>query len=215
MSSDRPSRRAKWVWLAVALVVIGTIASLRYVRDAGSREQGSRELRRSELTLRDGLLYAAGETAPFTGKFYDSYAPNIRKLEIEIRGGKAHGRSLGFYENHQLEVEETFVEGVSHGPRTRWHQNGMKRSEENIEHGQVVGRYVEWHDNGQKAVEMMLLDGKPDGLVEAWHPSGVLKSRVRFERGQQVSRQFSNDSSQAAGVTEPSPAEDAAPSALR
>ena len=38
-----------------------------------------------------------------------------RKLEIEIHDGKAHGHSRGWYDNGQMEVDETFVHGGGHG----------------------------------------------------------------------------------------------------
>ena len=149
-----------------------------------------RELMRSELDLRDGRLYATGETRPFTGRLVEIYTAERRKLEIEIHDGQAHGLSRGWYDDGQIEVEETFVAGISHGPRTRWHQNGAKKSAAQIVNGELEGPYAEWHENGQPAIAMTLHRGQPDGLVEAWHPSGALKSHVRFEQGRQVSRDF-------------------------
>ena len=149
-----------------------------------------RELTRSQLELRDSRLYATGEDRPFTGRLIETYSAQRRKLEIEINGGEANGRSRGWYENGQLEVEETFVKGVSSGPRKRWYANGSQKSLAQIESGKVVGRFIEWHENGRKAVEMTLVDGKPDGLVEAWHPSGSLKSQVQFDHGREVAKEF-------------------------
>lgn len=157
--------------LAFLLVLaISIVAGFRFAAGPEFWNRGPRELRRNELTLRDGLLFASGETNPFTGRLYDTYSEDVRKLEIEIDDGKASGRSLGYYPNLQLEVEEFFVDGTSHGIRTRRYENGVKRSVETIVHGQVNGPYTEWHENGQKHVQMTLRDGKPDGLAEAWHP---------------------------------------------
>ncbi len=162
---------------------------------------GVRELTIFEVDRRDGLLFAHGEKQPFAGRLIENYSKNVRKAQVEIRNGKAHGLSRGWFDNGQMEVEETFVEGVSHGPRTRWHRNGARKSLAQIEHGKIVGEYTEWHENGKMAVRMTLRDGQPDGQIEAWHPSGALKSRVRFEHGKQVSRQFFDDSTQAARGT--------------
>jgi antitoxin component YwqK of YwqJK toxin-antitoxin module len=149
---------------------------------------------RSELELRDGRLYAKGEAEPFQGKLVENHGPGRRKLEIDISGGKANGLSRGWYDNRQMEVEETFRDGISHGPRTRWHANGKRRSLAQIENGEVVGEFLEWYDNGQLAVRLTLADGQPAGTVEAWYPSGAKKSRTQFEHGRQVSREFFNDS---------------------
>ena len=149
-----------------------------------------RELTIFDLDRRDGVLFASGEKEPFNGHLIENYTATARKATVEVHNGKVHGVSCGWYDNGQIEVEETFVEGVSHGTRTRWHANGARKSLAQIEHGEVVGPYFEWYDNGQRAVQMTLRDGQPDGLVEAWHRSGALKSHVRFEQGKQVSREF-------------------------
>lgn len=153
-----------------------------------------REVMRSELELRDGALYARGESVPFHGRIVENYGAGRRKLEIDISEGKANGLSRGWYDNRQMEVEETFRNGISHGPRVRWHENGKRKSLAQIETGKVVGEFLEWHHNGQLAAKMTLDDGQPAGMVEAWYPSGALKSRIQFENGKQVRREFFDDS---------------------
>ena len=203
MSTSRlPSGR--WMGRAVAiLLVTATLAGLAYwwhSRGAAVQRRDShrvvRELSRSQLALRDGRLYAAGDTETFNGRLFENFPNSGRKLEIEIRDGKVHGRSLGYFENRKLEVEEFFKEGVSHGLRTRWDDEGRKRSEEQIEHGKLNGRHLEWHDNGSRALEMTLRNGQPEGVAEAWFPSGELKSRTRFAGGKIVEREFFTDGPQ-------------------
>ena len=106
-----------------------------------------------------------------------------------------------------MEVDEQFVRGVSHGPRTRWYANGQQKSRAEIENGVVTGVYAEWHENGQKASEMTLRDGKPDGVVEAWHASGTLKSRSEFRGGEMVNREFFPDPQVAVNSATPVPTE--------
>ena len=149
-----------------------------------------REAVRSELDLRDGVLYLHGETRPFSGLLVEDFTKGQRKLAIDVRYGKVNGISRGWYDNGQREVEETFVAGVSDGLRTRWHRNGQKKSEEHIEHGHVNGPYVEWYDNGRKAVTMTVRDGQPEGEVMAWYPDGAPKSRSHFAGGKMVDREF-------------------------
>lgn len=172
----------------------------RSSRTAGEASEASRTLREvllADLVQRDGRLYAFAETKPFDGRLYENF-PNteefptspVRKLEIEIHDGKAHGRSVGYFDDGKLEVEEFFINGVSNGLRTRWDQGGWKKSEEMIEHGKLNGRHIEWHENGSKAVEMTLKDGQPEGLAETWHPDGKLKSRTRFAAGKITKREF-------------------------
>ena len=191
--------------LGVAILLVVAIAAglglwWQEQRRAGELRDASRALR--ELTMaglvkRDGRLYASAEAKPFNGRLYENF-PNtgnsptapVRKLEIEIHDGKAHGRSAGYFDDGKIEVEEFFVNGVSHGLRTRWHQDGWKKSEEMIEHGKLNGRHIEWHENGSKAVEMTLKDDQPEGLAETWYPDGTLKSRTIFAAGKIVDRKF-------------------------
>ncbi len=179
-------------------LVIGIAALVAVVVMLRSRHAPStaiRELRRDALELRDGTLFAKGESKPFDGVIFENFAANTRKVAIEIRHGKADGLSRGWFETGQLEVEEHFSKGFSQGLRTRWHANGQKKSETQIAHGKLEGRHTEWHDNGQKAIEMTLANGEPEGGAEAWFPNGTLKSRTTFQSGKMVARDFFDDPS--------------------
>lgn len=203
MSSKRIASR-KWtsMGLPALMVAITAVAvawwlfSMRGTTELENQEKAHREFMMSQLTLKDGRLFAPGEAQPFDGLLYENFPTSEddsspgRKLEIEIRAGMAHGRSVGYFKNHHLEVEEFFTDGVSNGLRTRWDEQGWKKSEEMIEHGTLNGRHVEWHANGKKALEMTMKNGQPDGVAEAWHENGNLKSRSRFVAGKLVERKF-------------------------
>jgi antitoxin component YwqK of YwqJK toxin-antitoxin module len=153
------------------------------------------EVLRSDLELReDKRLYQHGSSEAFSGLLVEDFSREARKLEIEIHDGKAHGSSRGWFENGQIEVEETFIEGVSNGLRTRWYESGQKRSQAKIVDGVIDGSYLEWHDNGTKAVAMSLKKGVADGLAETWHPSGILKSRFEYDDGKVTRRKTWPDS---------------------
>lgn len=149
-----------------------------------------RECMRSELELREGVLFVKGESTPFEGTMVEVFPGGVRRIAIAIQDGRPHGISRGWYENSQLEVEEHFVHGVSHGLRTRWFANGVRKSEAQIADGKVEGTFTRWHENGQLAVEARMVGGVADGLSKAWHPTGKLKSRVVLKRGEVVEREF-------------------------
>ena len=196
--------KKRWIILAGVLLAATIAVTLLWNRSA---QTPLRSLERTELKLRDGVLYASGESRPFQGELVEYYPDKARKLTIEIKDGRLHGRSLGWYPNGQMEVEERFLAGISHGTRTRWHENGNVRSVAQIEQGKVIGSFTEWHDNGQKAAEMALRDGKPDGVVEAWHPSGRPKSRSEFQNGELVKREFFPEQQVAQNDPQATPAE--------
>ncbi len=191
---------ARWgLALLAGLVVAGGWAWI--LHDRHSRAS-IRELPRNELELRDGILYAANETAAFSGRIFEDYRPGRRKLEIGIQNGRADGLTRGWYENGQMEVEETFRNGVSNGPRTRWHANGTRKSLAQIVSGEVVGEFLEWHENAQLATRMTVRGGKPSGLAEAWYPGGALRSRTEFKNGEMIGRKEFPD---AANAPNPAP----------
>lgn len=149
-----------------------------------------KELDRDRIVMRDGLAFDGKARMPFSGIIVERYAEGGRHTAIEMRRGKVHGWSRGWFQNGKLEVEESFADGVSHGVRRRWFDNGQRRSETHIEKGQLRGLYVEWYDNGQKAAEMTLAGGKPDGEAKAWYRSGALKSQTHLKLGNILEQQF-------------------------
>ncbi len=159
----------------------------------GVRTPELRELARHQFDLREGILYAKGESEAFNGTLAETFPGGAKRIAIVIRDGGAHGVSRGWYENGQLEVEENFVRGVSHGRRTRWHANGATKSEARIVDGAIEGVFTRWHDNGQKAAVAIMVDGVSHGVSEAWHASGARKSRVVLEAGEVVSSEFFED----------------------
>jgi antitoxin component YwqK of YwqJK toxin-antitoxin module len=191
--------RTKREWLVLGAAVVTVVAAVVFWPGRPAPESGvparSVERTRAELDLRDGVLYAPDSEEPFNGNLVEDYGREARKLEIEIRNGKAHGRSRGWYEDGTQEVEETFVDGVSNGLRTRWYPNGAKKSEATIVDGKITGRFVRWHDNGQMSAAVTMVDGQPHGLAEGWHPSGNPKSRVQLEHGIPVKKEFFPDAS--------------------
>jgi len=143
---------------------------------------------RAELVLREGVLYRQGSAQPFSGLVVEDWQPGRRRTEVTIRDGRAHGLSRGWYESGQIEVEERFVRGVSHGTRTRWHADGAKKSEVKIRDGRLAGVFREWHPNGRLARETPLAEGVPHGEVRGWDAQGRLTGTARVEHGERVQR---------------------------
>lgn len=189
------------VALAGLVFAIAVVAAVGWFlsRHGGEEEGGvpRRELSRDQLELRDGVLYARGETEAFAGLMVEAFPDGAKRIAIEISGGKPHGVSRGWYENGQLEVEEHFERGVSHGPRKRWFSNGAVKSEAQVVDGKIEGIFTRWHENGRKAAVARMVDGLPDGVSEAWHESGRPKSRVVLKKGEVIEREFFEDQNKA------------------
>ncbi len=187
MSSKRYLVAASIAGAIVALIVV--VTSSRHVRPPSA----DKEFTRSELDLREGFLYEKGTEEPFDGILVEHYPDRRLKFAIEIRDGKPHGISRGYYDDGQQEVEEHFENGISHGMRLRWYRNGQKKSEARIVNGKIEGTFTRWHDNGQKSAEAQMDSGEAHGLSQGWHRSGARKSRVELEHGKVVSKEFWDD----------------------
>ncbi len=153
----------------------------------------SNELTREQLDLRDGTLFIKDSDEVFSGNLVENYPGGEQKVLIAIKEGRAHGLSLGWYEDGQKEVEEHFVKGISHGGRIRWYTDGQMKSKAQIIEGEISGTFTSWHENGKKATEMHFIDGKPDGINKAWYPNGRIKSIVEMEKGELVKRDLYPD----------------------
>ena len=180
---NRPLWTSRRVFLVmvVAVLVIGGVAW----RGWATRPAPERVLR-SDLVLRDGVLYKPAVTVPFAGLLVERWTADRLRVEVTIVDGRAHGRSRGWYENGQIEVEEHFERGVSHGTRTRWFAEGGKKSQVEIRQGQLTGTFREWHPNGQRARETPLRDGVAHGEVKSWDAAGRLTGTAQVARGQKV-----------------------------
>lgn len=176
--------------LALLLVIVGVVLS---VRTWNNPEVDGPEVTRDQLELRDGLLYRKSTDQIFNGTLVSRYDADQLQTAMEIRKGKLHGPSRGYYENGQQEVDETFVKGVSHGKRTRWYANGQIKSLAEIIDGRIEGTFIKWHPNGQKSAQVEMVGGKPDGLSEAWYESGARKARVVMKEGEIVRKEYFDD----------------------
>lgn len=184
------STKSKILAGLVALGVAGGVMMFLGPNDSSPSVE-LRELTRSQLELRDGeVLHVSGEQEPFDGTVVEYYQDMKKRIALEIRDGKPHGISRGWFENGQLEVEETFVKGVSDGKRIRWYENGAKKSEAVIVAGVIEGRFVRWYDNGELEAVVEMTGGKANGVSRGWYRSGQEKSRVVVEAGKVVSREF-------------------------
>lgn len=179
--------------IAIVGLAIGLVLGFSWLASPRIEEEvqaGVKECTRTQLDLREGVLYAKGESEPFAGTLVERFPGGAKRIAIQIRAGKAHGLSRGWYENGQIETEEHFLNGASHGLRTRWYENGARKSEAQIVAGKIEGTFTRWHENGQKAAMASMVDGIPNGLSVAWHPSGKIKARAVMKMGEVVEREY-------------------------
>jgi antitoxin component YwqK of YwqJK toxin-antitoxin module len=113
---------------------------------------------KTQIEERDGLFYNVNDTDPFTGTFKRSY------------------------ENGDY-IESNYLDGIKHGLKTRWYENGQKSDESNYVDGHRQGVVTNWYENGQKSVEANFVGGEQQGLTTAWHKNEQKKAEVNFVGG--------------------------------
>jgi len=59
-------------------------------------------------------------TVPIAGPLVERWTADRRRVEVTIVDGQAHRLARGWCENGQIDVEERWVGGLSHGTGTRW-----------------------------------------------------------------------------------------------
>ena len=178
-----------------ARLLIGSLVPLLLVA-AGCGPSGSKTEAKvpvagvGDVDTRDGRVWVKGTNVPYSGQLRETYTNGVVKAEATIRDGRMEGLMRGYYDSGRLQVEETFVAGVSDGVRRKWYPDGTPKSKEEISRGQLHGAYERYHANGQLAERATYREGQPDGVAESWDEAGRAVARVRFEAGRVVEQKF-------------------------
>ncbi len=105
---------------------------------------------------------------------------NYEELDLEqdstrnIYDGKLF-TGIAFEEDDQgrLLAEDTFVDGVLHGPSRTYHPSGRIKAEEPVQRGGLHGLCRYWYENGQLEAERVYNNG--DLIKERiWNEQGEL-----------------------------------------
>ena len=82
-----------------------------------------------QLQIRNEVAYVVNSSDPFTGKVISTYPNGQKKREVSFVNGLSEGVATGWHENGQKEKEITFVNGLQEGVDTKWYESGQKKSE--------------------------------------------------------------------------------------
>lgn len=198
----KPFALQRWIRAATLLTLIAVVIAVWLVRRPASGLRpavaaAAPEVSRTNLVFQDKRLHLAGQTAPFNGWMLEHHPDGILRSRSSVSNGLLHGVSQGWHTNGQLQVEEHFCEGISHGLRTKWYPSGAKLSEAAIANGKLNGSFLRWHENGVPSEQIEFVNDQPEGVSLAWFPSGSPKARVLTQSGKPVDRQFWKDGERA------------------
>ena len=102
-----------------------------------------REIARQKLERRGGvlgLLYVKGETEPFTGTAFLSFANGSKSEVTPYVDGKINGTEINYYANGSKYGVTPFVNGQKDGKQIWYNENGSKSAEYVFENGKEISR---------------------------------------------------------------------------
>jgi antitoxin component YwqK of YwqJK toxin-antitoxin module len=82
-----------------------------------------------------------------------------------------------------IATEETWVDGVRHGPFTHWFRGGGKEREGAYAQGVLGGVVTTWWEDGTKRFETTYLGGIAGGPHRQWDAEGRIEAEGRYEFG--------------------------------
>ena len=128
------------------------------------------------IKLDNGLWTVKFSDEPITGKVYDYFGENNKKVYIgNLRNGKKEGNWTWWYDIGQMKFDKTFKEGKENGLFTSWYENGQKSYEGTFKDGEQQGLHISWYENGQKENEGILKDGEVIKLIGKWNWDGSVR----------------------------------------
>ena len=172
--------RARWFlvsgFLAAAVL---TVILKPWQRELVPAEQVSRK----QLVLQQGRLMKTSQTNAFTGLMVELYPDGTLQSRSAVSNGLLHGVSEGWHTNGVLAITEMFVEGTSHGTRTKWDAASNRIAETDIREGEIEGLHREWHTNGKPSMEVTMARGKAQGVARKWSLEGELAGQWVMSNG--------------------------------
>ena len=103
----------------------------------------NREIPRQKLERRGGilgLLYVKGETEPFTGTAFLSYANGTKSEVTPYVDGKINGMEFNYYANGSKYGVTPFVNGKKDGTQIWYNEDGSLKEEFVFENGKQISR---------------------------------------------------------------------------
>ena len=120
------------------------------------------------------------EASRADGKFIEwSKTTGIKTFELDYRNGLFHGKRLMWFNDGRLASEEGFVNGKMEGHCISWHFNGTKRFECDFVEG--TGKYKGWYESGKLFTEGAKRNGKNIGKIMCWYESGKKRREENYD----------------------------------
>ena len=173
-SSDTPqcqgvlvdNKRTLWVICRMVqrgMILLALIVLL--LSGCGSKKGGPEYYGSTQMINDKGILYALGDSEPYTGSIIDYHPNGVKSYKVEVK------------------------QGVPQGAATEWYKSGQKMTETKLENGKVAGIIKGWYRSGKKEYEMPIKNGEIDGIGIEYYENGAKKSEAPYVKGSRNGRE--------------------------
>lgn len=111
---------------------------------------------------------------------------------MEKKGEKTvfTGQVIEYFSNGNIKGKGEFKDGLLHGLRMVYNENGNKWLEINYSKGINEGASIEYYSNGKIKQEVKFKNGKEDGILKVFYESGQIQAILTFSNGVQQGDYF-------------------------
>ncbi len=137
----------------------------------------------NDLERPNGLWAKKGEKVAFTGPFVEYFENGKIRGKGELKDGLVHGLRIVYHENGNKSLERNYVYGVNNGVSIEYYPNGQVRQEVNFKNGKEDGTLKAFYENGQIKAVLNFSAGVQQGHYFEYTPDGTLKAQYYFVDG--------------------------------
>lgn len=137
----------------------------------------------NDLERIDGLWTKKGEKTAYTGQFNEYFDNGKIKGKGEFKDGLVHGLRTVYYENGNKSLERNYSNGINDGASIEYYPSGQIKQEANFKNGKEDGTLKAYYENGQVQAILTFSNGVQQGDYFEYRPDGKLKAQYYFING--------------------------------
>lgn len=137
----------------------------------------------NDLERIDGLWTKKGEKTFYTGPFIEYFDNGKIKGKGEFKEGLVHGLRIVYYENGNKSLERNYSNGINDGASIEYYPSGQIKQEVNFKNGKEEGTLKAFYENGQVQAILTLSNGVQQGDYFEYTPDGKFKAQYYFING--------------------------------
>lgn len=124
-----------------------------------------------------------GEEKPYSGDFVEYYDNGTIKGTGTFKDGLVHGSRMMYNENGKIYLKRNYANGINDGASIEYYNNGNVKQEAYFKNGKEDGKLKIFYENGQLKALFTLLDGVQEGDYYEYDSNGKLIAQYFYVNG--------------------------------